>query len=444
MQVLQLLGKITREFGKELAVTQLFDNPTIAAQAQLLDGGTETTKQAEESPKGEELPEGTDENIDLAVVGMSLRLPEARTVEEFWQNLVDGRDCLTHLSDEELASAGVVPEEVRNDEAYVPVKGIMPDADLFDAAFFGILPKEAKLMDPQQRVFLELAWEALENGGYDTERYSGKIGVWAGNYLDTYAIANLCSDREFLADWIPSIQVGALQAELGNDKDYLATRVAYKLNRRGPALTGQTACSTSLVAISQACQSLRAGECDMALAGGITITFPERKGYYYTPDGMLSKDGACRAFDEMASGTVFSNGGGLVLLKRLKDALRDGDHIISVIKGSAVNNDGGSKHSYTAPSVDGQAEVIREAVANARVDPETISYVEAHGTGTPLGDPIEIAGLTKAFREMGVTTNGTCAIGTVKTNVGHLDVASGVTALIKTSLALQRLSLIHI
>lgn len=348
---------------------------------------------------------------------MSCRLPQSPNVHQFWQNLVEGKECLNQLSDEDLLSAGVDPS-VRNDPAYNAVKGLMPDIENFDAAFFGIIPKDAKYMDPQQRVFLELAWECIEDAGYNPETYEGKIGLWAGNYLDTYVIANLVTDREFLKNWIPSIQVGSLQAELGNDKDYLATRVAFKLNLRGPAMTVQTACSTSLVAISQAAQALRSGSCDMAMAGGVTITLPEKKGYYYTPDGMLSGDGSVRAFDEKASGTVFSNGAGIVLLKRLEDAQRDGDHIHAVIKGYALNNDGGTKHSYTAPSIDGQCDVITSAIQDADIDANTISYVEAHGTGTPLGDPIEVAGLTKAFRNLGVTHNQGCTLGTVKTNVG--------------------------
>ncbi|MEM9079790.1 MAG: HAD-IIIC family phosphatase, partial [Verrucomicrobiota bacterium] len=466
LQVIQLLSALTCEFDAKLSAAELFENNTITAQAKLLNGSisSQPAPQNQESkdvpqdrpnseperglqsapePKQKEReapashPINQNSSQDLAVVGMSCRLPESPNVHQFWQNLLDGKECLSQLTDEELLSAGVEPSSVRNDPSYLPVKGIMPDVENFDAAFFGIIPKEAKYMDPQQRVFLELTWECIEDAGYNPETYPGKIGLWAGNYLDTYVIANLVTDREFLKNWIPSIQVGSLQAELGNDKDYLTTRVAFKLNLRGPAMTVQTACSTSLVAISQAAQALRSGSCDMAMAGGVTITLPEKKGYYYTPDGMLSGDGSCRAFDEKASGTVFSNGAGIVLLKRLEDAQRDGDHIHAVIKGYALNNDGGTKHSYTAPSIDGQAGVITDAIKDANIDPSTISYVEAHGTGTPLGDPIEVAGLTKAYRALGVTHNQGCTLGTVKTNVGHLDVASGVTALIKTSFALE-------
>ena len=432
LQVIQLLAKLSRNFEKTLTAAELFQNTTVAAQAVLV---TETSLQEQEAQtpnRNTNLP-----SKDIAIVGMSCRLPESPNVQQFWQNLLDGKECLTQLTDDELRSAGIDPTTVRNDSSYVPVKGLMDDVENFDAKFFGILPNEAKLMDPQQRVFLELAWDCLEDAGYDSEKYEGKIGLWAGNYLDTYALSNLATDREFLADWIPAIQVGSLQAELGNDKDYLTTRVAFKLNLRGPAMTVQTACSTSLVAITTACQSLRAGACDMAMAGGITITLPEKKGYYFTPDGILSQDGSCRTFDEKATGTVFSNGAGIVLLKRLDDAKRDGDHIHAVIKGCALNNDGGRKHSYTAPSIEGQAGVIKDAIADANIDPATISYVEAHGTGTPLGDPIEVAGLTKAFRDLGVSHQQGCALGSVKPSVGHLDIASGVTATIKTALSLE-------
>ncbi|WP_411845596.1 amino acid adenylation domain-containing protein [Roseibacillus persicicus] len=430
LQVIQLLAKLSRHFDKEVTAPELFQHSTVAEQAKLFTTSESTNETAPVSFE-------SSSNRDIAIVGMSCRLPESPNVHQFWQNLLDGKECLTQLTDADLLTAGIDPATVRNDSGYVPVKGLMENVENFDAKFFGVLPNEAKLMDPQHRVFLELAWDCLEDAGYNSEDYEGKIGVWAGNYLDTYAISNLATDREFLADWIPSIQVGSLQAELGNDKDYLATRVAFKLDLRGPAMTVQSACSTSLVAITQACLSLRAGACDMALAGGVTITLPEKKGYYFTPDGILSQDGSCRTFDEKATGTVFSNGAGIVLLKRLDDAVRDGDHIHAVIKGCALNNDGGRKHSYTAPSIDGQAGVIKDAIADAGIDPSTITYVEAHGTGTPLGDPIEVAGLTKAFRDLGVTHKQGCAIGSVKPSVGHLDIASGVTATIKTAFSLE-------
>lgn len=372
----------------------------------------------------------------VAIVGMSGRFPGARDVSTFWENIKNGVESITHFSvkDLDIPAPGLQVNDPGTQ--FVCAKGILDDIDKFDARFFGCLPREAELMDPQQRVFLELCWEAVEHAGYDAQRYPGAIGVYAGCYMDTYLMWNLCSDPRFLARLIDSIQVGSLQTELGNDKDYLATRVAFKLGLRGPAMTLQTACSTSLVSIATACQSLEAFQCDMALAGGVTIVLPQKKGYFYREGGMLSPDGHCRTFDAQAAGTVFSNGAAVVLLKRVADAVADGDTIYAVIRGYATNNDGGSKLSYTAPSVEGQAEVISLALGMADIDARTIGYIEAHGTATPLGDPIEIAGLTQAFRVHG-KERGYCAIGSVKTNLGHLDVASGAIGLIKTAMSIH-------
>ncbi len=429
IQLVRLHAAMRREFGTTLELVELFELPTIAAQAAKLDS-TPSSVTTLETP----LP-ATDEDA-VAVVGMALRVPGASDPDAFWQNLIDGVESITHFSADEVE----YPEEYGK-PGYVPAKGLMDGVDLFDAAFFGILPKDAAIMDPQQRVFLELAWEAMERAGYTPDTHSQRIGVYAGAYFDTYLLANLCTDRAFLANLIPQIQVGSLQTELGNDKDYLATRVAFKLNLRGPAMTLQTACSTSMVAIVEACRAIRSGLCDMALAGGVAITLPLKRGYFYTEQGMLSGDGHCRAFDEKASGTVFGNGAGVVMLKRLGDALRDRDHIHAVIRGTGLNNDGGVKHSYTAPSVEGQVDVIRMAHRDAGIDPATIGYVEAHGTGTPLGDPIEVAALTKAFRAGGAEESRFCALGSLKTNIGHLDVASGVCGLIKTALSLEKAAL---
>jgi acyl transferase domain-containing protein len=363
---------------------------------------------------------------------MAGRFPGARDVETFWENIKAGRECVTRFPKEELE---IPIEGLGEDGDYVCAKGQLDDIDLFDARFFGYLPREADVMDPQHRVFLEMCWEALEHAGCDAARYPGAIGVWGGCYMDTYVLWNLCSDDAFRARLVESIQVGSLQTELGNDKDYLATRVAFKLGLRGPAMTVQTACSTSLVAIVQACQSLESYACDMALAGGVTIVLPQKKGYFYKEGGMLSPDGRCRTFDAKAAGTVFSNGAAVVVLKRLEDAMRVGDEIYAVIRGYASNNDGGEKVSYTAPSVDGQAEVISLALKMGAIDARTIGYIEAHGTATPLGDPIEIAGLARAFRE-DTDDRQFCALGSLKANLGHLDVASGAIGLIKTSLAL--------
>ena len=372
----------------------------------------------------------------IAIVGMSGRFPGARDVNTFWSNIKNGVESVTHFAVEDLDIPAPAMDADDPNSSFVCAKGILDDIDMFDARFFGYLPREAELMDPQHRVFLELCSETIEHAGYDSQRYPGSIGVYGGCYMDTYLMWNLCSNPRFLARLIDSIQVGSLQTELGNDKDYLATRVAFKLGLRGPAMTLQTACSTSLVAIATACQSVASYQCDMALAGGVTIVLPQKKGYFYREGSMLSPDGHCRTFDERAAGTVFSNGAAVVLLKRVADAVADGDTIYAVIRGYATNNDGGSKVSYTAPSVVGQAEVIALALAMADIDARTIGYVEAHGTATPMGDPIEIAGLTTAYRTYTADT-GYCAIGSVKANLGHLDIASGAIGLIKTSMAIH-------
>ncbi|EEF63276.1 hybrid non-ribosomal peptide synthetase/type I polyketide synthase [Pedosphaera parvula] len=372
----------------------------------------------------------------VAIIGMSGRFPGAKSVTAFWENLKNGVETISRFQEEELEFRNGTEIAKQQGHKFVKARAIFDDVDMFDAAFFGIYPKEAEVMDPQHRVFLECCWEALESAGYDPEAYPGLIGVYAGLSMNTYLLANLVANRAFAERFTGSYQVGSYQVMLGNDKDFLPTRISYKLNLRGPSIAIQSACSTSLVAISQACLNLMNYQCDMALSGGVSITFPQKRDYLYEEDGMVSADGTCRAFDSKAQGTVFGHGAGVVLLKRLADAIADGDHILAVIKGSAVNNDGSVKIGYAAPSVQAQADVIAMAQAAAGVGAESISYIEAHGTGTVLGDPIEIAALTKAFR---ITTEakGFCGIGTGKTNIGHLDVAAGVTGLIKTVLSLQ-------
>ncbi|MCB1207001.1 MAG: HAD-IIIC family phosphatase, partial [Verrucomicrobiae bacterium] len=432
IQLVRLHAALRRDFGTSLELVELFELPTIAAQAAKLDAENGD----DEAPAiTNEHPRSSDDDA-VAVIGVALRVPGANDPDTFWKNLVNGVESISFFGPDEIE----YPEEFGK-PGYVPAKGLISDIDCFDAAFFGILPKDAKIMDPQQRIFLELAWEAMERSGYTPETHRQRIGIYAGAYFDTYLLTNLCTDREFLADLIPQIQVGSLQTELGNDKDYLATRVAFKMNLRGPAMTLQTACSTSMVAIIEACRAIRSGLCDMALAGGVTVTLPLKRGYFYTEQGMLSGDGHCRAYDEKASGTVFGNGAGVVMLKRLSDAIRDRDHIHAVIRGTGMNNDGGVKHSYTAPSVEGQVDVIRMAHRDAGVEASSIGYIEGHGTGTPLGDPIEVTALTKAFRAAGVSENQFCALGSLKTNIGHLDVASGVCGLIKTALSLENATL---
>ncbi len=367
--------------------------------------------------------------FDIAIVGMAGRFPRARTLAELWERLRNGEECISRFSDEELLAAGADPAEIA-DPHYVPAGGVLPDAELFDAQLFGFYPREAEILDPQQRVLLELAWEALERAGYDPSTYGGLIGVYAGAGMNSYLVYNLLANRDVRESVHP------YQLTLANDKDFLATRISYKLDLRGPSVTVQTACSSSLMAVHLACQSLVGFQCDMALAGGVTIRVPQGQGYRYQEGGIASPDGHCRAFDAKANGTVGSNGAGLVVLKRLADAMADGDHVHAVIKATAANNDGAMKVGYTAPSIDGQADVIATAQALAQVDPRTIGYVEAHGTGTALGDPIEIAALTQAFRA-GTDATGFCAIGSLKTNLGHLDAAAGVASLIKTALALE-------
>ncbi len=378
--------------------------------------------------------QATDIQGAVAIIGMAGRWPGAKTVDEFWRNLCAGVESITRFEDSELEDS--FGAEIRGAPNYVKARPILENVDQFDAEFFGMYAKEAELTDPQHRLFLECSWEALEDAGYDPAAYRGAIGVFAGSSINTYLLNNVCGDRRTIEEFTSSYQVGCYPLLLGAGPDFLATRVSYKLDLKGPSLTLQTACSTSLLAVAQACQSLLLYQADMALAGGVSITFPQKRGYQHLEGGMVSADGTCRPFDADATGTIFGSGAGVVLLKRLEDAIADGDHIYAVVRGAGVNNDGASKVGFTAPSAPGQAAVIEMAHAAAGVDPRSISYVECHGTATPLGDPIEIAGLTKAFAA-GTNDVQFCAIGSVKGNVGHLDAAAGVTGLIKTALALK-------
>jgi phthiocerol/phenolphthiocerol synthesis type-I polyketide synthase E len=367
-------------------------------------------------------------NDSIAIIGMSGRFPGARNVAEFWRNLSNGVESISTFTEEELTSAGVPPSAL-NDPNFVKSGGVLQDIDLFDAHFFGLSARDAEIMDPQQRLFLECAWEGLEDAGYNPEIYPGSIGVYAGTSMSTYAF-NIYAEAARLP------HLDHMQVLILNDKDHLTTHVSYKLNLRGPSMAIQTACSTSLVAVCTACDALWNNRCDMALAGGTAISIPQRKGYHYQPGGILSPDGHCRAFDATGKGTLAGNGIGVVVLKATTQALRDRDHIYAVIKGAAVNNDGNVKVGYTAPSIEGQAKVVEMAQKMCDVPPDSITYVEAHGTATKLGDPIEIAALTQAFRK-GTEKKGFCAIGSVKTNIGHLDPAAGVAGLIKTALSLE-------
>jgi len=365
--------------------------------------------------------------FEVAIIGMSGRFPGAADVTEFWANLRGGVESISVRTDEELLAAGVDRASL-DDPHYVKAASVLADIDQFDAAFFGVTPREAEIMDPQQRLFLECAWEALESGGYDPARSPGPVGVFGGASTNSYFLNNLQT--------APGVDVGGLPTLFGNQPDYLTTRVSYKLGLKGPSLDVQTGCSSSLVAVHLACQALIAGECDLALAGGVGVMVPHGRGYVHQEQGIYSPDGRCRAFSDRAEGTVGGSGVAVVSLRRLSDALEDGDPIVAVIKGTAINNDGSDKIGYAAPSVDGQAQVIRNALAMADVEASSIGYIETHGTGTALGDPIEIAALTAAFGD-GDLPRGGCAIGSLKTNVGHLDAAAGVAGLIKASLALQ-------
>jgi acyl transferase domain-containing protein len=368
--------------------------------------------------------------LDIAVVGMACRFPGARNLEEFWHNLVEGVESITKFSDEELLRSGV-PAACLSDPNYVKAAPILEDPGQFDADFFGFLPSEARTIDPQHRILLELAHEAIEDAGYDPNRYPGRIGVFTGSAFNTYFMDRGLSSQ-FVQNYIPTL--------IDSDKDFLSTRISYKLNLKGPSLTIQTACSTSMVAVHLARQSLLNEESDIALAGAISVRVPHRAGYFCDGGGVVSPDGHVRAFDAKSNGTVFGSGGGILVLKRLADAIAEGDNIHAVIKGSAVNNDGSEKAGYTTPSVNGQADVVVEALANAGVEADSITYVEAHGSGTPVGDPVEIRALTKAFRTF-TQRSDYCAIGSVKSNVGHLDAAAAVAGMIKTILALKHRSL---
>ncbi len=366
----------------------------------------------------------------IAIIGLAGRLPAAENVDAFWANLLAGREAITTFTDEELAAAGVNPDAVRDEPNFVRRGGVLDDADCFDAGFFDMTPREAQLNDPQHRVIMEVAWHALENAGYVPENHDGNIGVFAGKARNNYYPNNLLPNR----DNIPAVD--DLVTELGNEMDYLPTRISYKLNLTGPSVSIQTACSTSLVAVYHACQSLLNYQCDMALAGGVTILVPQKRGYSYFEGHFSSPDGHTRTYDERGEGTLFSNGAGMVLLKRYSEAVEDGDSIIAVIRGIAINNDGSDKVGYMAPSVSGQAEVIAMAHAMAGVEPDEFSYVEGHGTATPLGDPIEVAALTQAYRA-GTGRNQFCGLGSVKSNVGHLDAAAGIAGLIKCAMAIK-------
>ncbi len=400
----------------------LFQYPTVRTLAAWL-AGEERPAAAPVAPPATMRP-----SRDIAIIGMAGRFPGADDLDTFWENLREGRESIRFFTRQELLDAGV-PEPVISNPAYVPANGCLSDIAGFDAGFFGITPLDAEVMDPQHRLFLETAWHALENAGHAGRRGS-RIGVFAGSSHAGYLARNL------LPSLFAGIPIDVQRMIFTNDKDFLPTRTSYTLDLRGPSVSVQTACSTSLVVLHQACLSLLAGDCDMALAGAVAVKLPHIAGYTYREDAFPSPDGHCRAFDADANGTTWGSGVAVVLLKPLDRALADRDTIHAIIKGSAVNNDGAQKVSFTAPGIDAQAQVITAAQANAGLSPSDISYIEAHGTGTRLGDPIEVAALTQAFRT-GTDAVQTCALGAVKPNIGHLDTAAGMAGLVKTVLALQ-------
>jgi amino acid adenylation domain-containing protein len=429
--LMEVHAHIKRTMTSDITVVEMFQYPRISALAERMTR-TPSRSTATRSPQAR-ASAVTDNRI--AIVGMSGRFPGARNVAQFWRSLCDGVESITRFSEAELEDS--FPDEVRRQPNFVKARPILEDVDQFDADFFGMYAREAELADPQQRLFLECAWEALESAGCDPRSFSGPIGVFCGCSINTYFLEHVCRDRRTLEEFTSNYQVGSYPMLLGAGLDFLATRVSYKLDLKGPSATVQTACSTSLLAVTQACQSLMLGQSDLALAGGVSITFPQKRGYLHQEGGMVSADGSCRTFDANATGTIFGSGAGVVALKRLADAQRDGDHIFAVIRGFGVNNDGAAKVGFTAPSVDGQAAAIEMAHANAGVEARSIGYVECHGTATPLGDPIEITALTKAF-QASTSDRQFCAVGSVKSNIGHLDAGAGVVGLIKTALSLQQ------
>lgn len=443
LQLIDAHAELAKRLGVSFDITLMFEVARlgalskrlaeIAAKASVLnrdDAGPTPAKAAEPEPA--RAPLDIPENA-VAIIGIAAKTPGSANIDEFWEHIRRGDNLIRRFTPDEIEDS-FSPVE-RASANYVPVRPGLPDAGLFDAKFFSMYPREAAVTDPQARVFLELCYHAMEDAGHDPWRTRMPVGVFAGSSLNTYLIHNVLGDRAEAEEFTSNYQTGKYAELTGNLGDCLATRVAYKLDLNGPALTVQTACSTSLTAISQAMVNLRAGTCDMALAGGVSISFPQNRGYMTQEGGLASDDGTCRPFDAEASGTVFSHGAGVVVLRRLKDALAAGDNIYAVIRGFGINNDGADKISFPAPTVAGQAASIRLAHADAGVSADSISYVECHGTATPLGDPIEISGLRQAFGDG--LKQGSCALGSVKGNLGHMDAAAGVIGVIKTALMLK-------
>jgi acyl transferase domain-containing protein len=373
----------------------------------------------------------------IAIVGMGARFPGARNVHAYWDNLINARETVATLDEATLRQNEIDYDALKDDPDYVPRAGVLDEVEQWDNGFFRCNARQAALMDPQHRIWLECAWDALEDGCLDPARFAGNVGVYLGiGTRGNYLMANIVPDRAYLETFVRNGDVDVYETQLVNDRDYIATRTAFLFGLRGPAMTVQCACSTSLAAVAQACHSIWSGESDAALAGGASIQLPQARGYRYSPGGMFSRDGSTRSFDADASGTVFTCGVGAVLLQRLEDAVADRRPIYAVIRGAAVNNDGGATPSYVAPHEDGQARVVELAQRMAGIDARSVSYVEAHGTATPVGDPIEVRALSRAFRQH-TKDKGFCGIGSVKSNIGHTSAAAGVAGLIKTALALH-------
>lgn len=443
LKLMQLLNMVNQYFNNDrnrnITITDLFQYPNISSLANYLNSEQKTSPLLKQSSIRGKSRNKVNLNKDIAVIGMSGRFPGADNLEEFWQNLCNGVESISFFDDQEILDMGINPRLLEKPN-YVKASPIIKDIEYFDADFFGYTDKEAELIDPQHRLFLECAYESLVDAGYNPFDYAGDIGIYGGCAGNTYLLNNIYPNLHLLgfSDSSPIFNLNSLsgfQMSVANDKDYLTTRVSYKLNLTGPSVNIQTACSTSLVAIHFACQSLINGECDMALAGAVSLQIPQKIGYLYQEGMILSPDGHCRAFDEKAEGTIFGSGVGMVVLKPLDLAIANEDKIYAVIKGTAINNDGGKKVNYLATNGLGQSRVITEALEVAQIDPHTVGYIETHGTGTKLGDPIEIEALSEAFREKTSQTNF-CAIGSVKTNVGHLQMASGIVGFIKTVLSI--------
>ena len=437
--IVQVQVRLQELMGRPVAVVELFNCPTVRTMAehfaQEFDrehrpaAGVQTVQTSTQGGPG-----------DIAIIGIGLRFPGASTLEEFWRVLDEGRETIRFFSAEESLAEGVDPELVKNPH-HVRAAPLLDAPDAFDADFFRYNAKEARLIDPQQRIFLEVCWEAFENAGYDPLTFPGKIGLFASAGMNTYLPNNLWANQAFLQSenggrMLTVDSMSGFNVMITNDKDYLPMRVSYKLNLRGPSVNVQSACSSTLLTLHEACKSIRMGDCSMALAGGVSIKLPQHAGHLYSPGMLNSPDGHCRAYDEKAEGTIFGNGAGVVLLKPLAEAQAAGDRIYAVVKATASNNDGAGKVGFTAPSSSGQEDVCAEALARAGVTAESVTFMEGHGTGTALGDPIEVNALSGAFRRHTSKTSY-CALGSVKTNVGHLQIASGIAGLIKTTLALH-------